>query len=277
MSSLTDSLFRIGSGEWEAGISDFAGGNIAFLRYRGVNILRPLLSEEELNMDPFRHGSPVLLPANRTRNGRFSFRGKEYVLPSLMHGLVSSSRFLVMEHGENRITLSLEAGDGIYPFPFRLSVDYVLDGNGIICTYTLLNTGDGDMPFTFGLHTTFDSVDTFRVPVSRRMETAEGKIPTGNFLPLTGDELSYSSGCVNRGKFSGFYSSLGNRALVNGNVAFEVSENFDYWTLFAPGQGKMLCIEPQCGSVNGLNLGDAFFRILPEGESILFRTHIFVI
>lgn len=277
MNSVRDFLLHIGKGEWEAGISAGNGGNIAYLKCRGRNILRPLLSEEELKKDPFRHGSPILLPANRTRGSRFSFRGKEYVLPSFMHGLVSSCPFRVLEHEGERVTLLFDADESVYPFPFRLEVEYRVDEDGMRAGYRLINRGETDMPFTFGLHTTFADADTFSVPVSMRMETDEGKIPTGKFLPLKGNELLYNGGCVNRGTFSGFYSSCGRRAVVNGTVALEVSQDFDFWTLFAPGEPGVICIEPQCGSADGLNLGGEFCRILKGGESILFQTHIFEI
>ena len=72
---------------------------------------------------------------------------------------------------------------------------------------------------------------------------------------------------------SGYYKAGGHTAAV-GRFTYTVSEEFDHWVLFnGRGESGLLCVEPQCGAVNGLNIPGGH-RVLQPGESLELWTKL---
>lgn len=274
---MSDSLVFLRRGHWSATIDPAGGANVISLRHGGI----PVLQEPRANnLDPFLVGAPLLLPANRTANARFSFGGREYRLPANeangahLHGLIHDAPFTVDAATESSAVLSLENRGEFYPFPFRLTVTYQLMEEGLSSRYTLTNTGSTPMPFTFGLHTTFREPDSFRVPLLDRQEKDSCHIPTGRHVPLDPQEQRYVTGSPSRGlPISGFYRAAGDTAEIGTGYRYQVT-GFDHWILYnGGGRGGFLCIEPQLGGVNALNQPENCPRLLP-GESCTLRTRL---
>ncbi|MBI2863975.1 MAG: aldose 1-epimerase [Chloroflexi bacterium] len=116
----------------------------------------------------WRWGNPILFPfPNRVRAGRYTFAGQQHQLDANMpeghhlHGLVCYRPWRVDEAGPTSrgaaIRSSFTASDHPevlrqYPFPFFLTVNYVLAGNRLLCEAEVGNTGEGPLPLGFGLH-----------------------------------------------------------------------------------------------------------------------------
>ncbi len=272
-------LYTIKSGEWCAQVAPEFGGNVVKLTHRGKDVFVPLVTPDRLDIDPYLQGAPILLPANRTRDARFTFEGEEYHLlkneklnGAHLHGLVHTKEFSVLSHSENSITLAFENKGEVYPFPFVLTVEYSFDG-GFVQTYRIRNSGSGRMPVTFALHTTFVEPDRFTVPIDACQEKDEVHIPTGRYVPLSPQEQGYAKGSASKGKIiSGYYRACGNVATV-GKYTYTASEEFDHWVLFnARGERGLLCVEPQCGAVDGLNNGAC--RVIESGETLTLQTRL---
>lgn len=266
---------------WRAEVAPTLGGNIVSLSYKGSDIYVPLKSEKQLEINPYLQGAPILLPANRTAGGEFCFKGTEYNLPvnepatgANLHGLIHRQSFTVKYCGESEIRLIYENKGDIYPFPFLLEVNYLIRDGKFRQEYSIVNTGKSEMPFTFALHTTFKEPKSFSVPIDYCQEKDGFHIPTGKYVPLNRQEQGYVSGSPSKGLIiSGYYRSCGNTASLD-NVSYTVSENFDHWILFnGRGESGFLCVEPQCGKVDGLNIKDGC-RILKPFEEVEFRTEI---
>lgn len=266
---------------WRAEVSPALGGNIVSLSYKGRDIYVPLKEEKQLEINPYLQGAPILLPANRTAGAKFGFNGKEYTLPlnepatgAHLHGLVHRQIFTVKYYGENEIKLVYENKGEIYPFPFLLEVNYLIKDGVFRQEYGITNTGKDDMPFTFALHTTFKEPESFSVPIELCQEKDGFHIPTGRYVPLNSQEQGYASGSPSKGLIiSGYYSSCGHTAQLD-DISYTVSDNFDHWVLFnGRGESGILCIEPQCGKVNGLNIKDGC-KILAPKEKADFWTEI---
>ena len=269
----------ISKGKWEAGVCGRFGGNMIYMRYDGVDIFRPLTDEAQINKNPYIQGSPILLPANRTYLGKFSFEGIDYELPiteprtnSHLHGLVHKEEFAIVSATGTEVVLSFSNNGKVYPFNFDMTVTYSVDEDGVSQKYTITNTDSKNMPYTFCLHSTFVEPDEFVMPVSIRQENDEIDIPTGNFLELTEQEKKYNTGSPSKNlSVCGYYKSAGNTARI-GNILYTVSDNFDYWITYnAAGRAGFICIEPQAGLVNGLNI-DGGCRILAPGDSVTYTT-----
>jgi len=275
-------VIKINYGDWRADICPPIGGNIIKLTYQGRDVLRPLENEEQLKINPYLQGAPILMPANRTFEGKFAFEGSEYLLPlnepqnnCNLHGLVLFEAFETVSVTEKCAVLRLVDSDcRSYPFPFALTVTYSLTDDGLSADYEVENIGDGNMPLTFCLHTTFVEPESFSVPIDMCQEKDAHHIPTGRYIPLNAEEKEIAESSPSCGRIiSGYYRACGNAARV-GDYIYSVSENFDHWIFFnGRGESGLLCVEPQAGAVNGLNMSDGH-TVLAPGEKIRFETRL---
>lgn len=278
---MNPSILNLCAAGWTAAVAPGLGGNLTRLEYLGRPVLRPLEDNAPPDADPFLFGSPILFPANRTRGGRFAFEGAVYQLPvnepqhdAHLHGLVHLQAFTVLSCTRDEAVLRFENKARVYPFPFRLTVRYRLSDRGAESFYCIENTGCRAMPFTFGLHTTFPEPETFSVPLGAVQEKDAHHLPTGRILPLSGAERRCLSGTASRGQVhSGYYLSGGDTARI-GPVCYQVSGGFDHWVLYnARGGAGLLCVEPQCGAVDGLNQPGGC-RILQPGQELRLSTRL---
>ena len=275
-------VISLACGKWEAEICPRLGGNIIKLKYEGRDVLRPLNDEEDLKISPYLYGAPILMPANRTKAGRFVFEGKEYSMPineplhgNNLHGQVLYQSFEAIEAEGNVAELRLvDRACKSYPFPFSMKVTYSLSDGGLNCRYEVENAGESNMPLTFCLHTTFVEPEDFVCPIDLCQEKDEHHVPTGRYIALNSEEREITTGSPSRGRIiSGYYRSCGNTARV-GEYIYSVSDNFDHWIFYnGAGKGGYLCVEPQAGKVNGLNMDDGHI-VLSPGEKISFETTI---
>lgn len=274
-------MIELRYGAWEAKLCPEYGMNTVSLRLNGEQLLRAPENMEDFYADPCVYGTPVLLPPNRTDGGRFCFEGKEYVLPindvagnNHLHGFLNRTAFVVDDRTENAVKAHYENRDELFPFAFRLDIDAWLDEAGYHQQFSVINTGEGNMPLTFGIHTNFAEKERFFVPLAQRQEKTARHIPTGRLLPLNERETAMVSGFVPDGEaISGFYTSAGHTAGI-GRITYRVSEKFDRWVLYnGGGKAGFVSIEPQSGSVNCLNSGDGL-KVLAPGSAEVFTTLI---
>lgn len=271
------SRLSLARGPWRAEIAPELGGNLTKLEWNGQAVLQAIDAAD----DPYLYGAPILLPANRTRGGRFRFEGREYALPvnepagpAHLHGRVHDASFALVRADADAVELRLDAGEALYPFPFRLEVRYRLCDAGLRADYEITNAGDGAMPLTFGLHTTFIAPERFSVPIDREQERDARNLPTGAYRPLNAQQQAYVRGCDSRGaRISGYFSSAGTTAQI-GDFRYVAEGGFDHWVLYNGGGDRgFLCVEPQCGAVDGLNLPGGC-RVLAPGEALKLRTQL---
>lgn len=268
-------------GAWQARILPEMGMNTLSLTYEGCPVLRTPESLQALLESPSVYGVPILLPPNRTEGGRFCFDGVQYHLPinepafhNHLHGAVLSSAFAVTRQTQQEVTAVYENDGGDFPFPYRLEVCFCLTEKGYRQTFAVTNTGNKDMPLTFGLHTIFASQCRIQVPIGKRWRVNDCYIPTGELEELSEEARSYRRGMCPEGKLvRGFYTAEGNTARV-GDFCYRVSENFDQWVLWnGDGDQGFCAIEPLRGAVNALNSGVGLLRLAP-GETERFETEI---
>lgn len=267
-------------GKWRAVTEPSCGCNVIVLEYDKKPVLRSPENMEKLRERPCLYGIPLLLPANRTDGGGFSFGEKCYRLPvnepacnNHIHGLLKDAPFEILSAEPATMTAKLVNGGAYYPFSFTLEITDRLCEKGFLRTLVLKNTGRKPMPYTLGFHITFTEPEFFCVPIDKNCEMDLRHLPTGKLLPLTQRQQCYRHGFVPDGDpINGIYTACGGRVQL-GRFTMEVSDQFDHWVLFN-GSGKegYLCIEPQCGAVNGLN--SEKHRILQPGETECFTIKI---
>ncbi|MGK7944644.1 MAG: aldose epimerase, partial [Microcystaceae cyanobacterium] len=148
----------------EAEVVPARGGIITRWRIQGQELL--YLDEERFkNPDlSIRGGIPILFPiCGNLVDNTYIHQNKTYQLKQ--HGFARDLPWQVVEQnaeGSANLTLVLESDDStraVYPFDFRLSFRYQLQGNSLALYQTHTNLSETVMPFASGLHTYFSVSD----------------------------------------------------------------------------------------------------------------------
>lgn len=263
------------AGAWKAAVSPDFGANLIGLSYENDPILRSPTREEDLRQkDRCLYGNPLLFPPNRVKDGIFCFEGQEYRLPvnepqrgNHLHGLFIDAPFQVMEHTETELSCIYQNRGERFPFPFTIFFYYTISERGLLIKINICNDGEKPMPLAMGFHTTFTEPQSFSVPLGKRWERDERLLPTGRLIGLNEREKRMTMGfCPKGSALTGYYTASGHWAEIGG-FRMETSGQFDQWVLFNGGGDQgYLCIEPQIGCVNGLNLPKGC-RVVGAGQT----------
>lgn len=103
--------------------------------------------------------APVLFPiVGKLQNNSYNFEGKTYSLPQ--HGFARDMEFELEEKTQNQLVFLLKSTEETlskYPFDFELRIIYTLEGNTVLVTYEVKNSGTSPMYFSIGAHPGFNS------------------------------------------------------------------------------------------------------------------------
>jgi aldose 1-epimerase len=169
----------------------------------GVSVIEGFAGDEV----PTHGRGQVLYPwPNRIGDGEWTFSDRvarptvddvEHATAS--HGLVRWRPFRVDAVNQNRCVLSLllhPTPD--YPFLSEISVAYHLGSLGLTVTTTVTNRDEVPLPFGVGFHP-YLSVTTptiegaqLEIPASAYVAVNDRQLPTGEILPLAGNQLDFS-------------------------------------------------------------------------------------
>lgn len=101
--------------------------------------------------------NPTLFPlVGNTYTQDYEIDGKRYAMKN--HGLI---RYATLQDAskDGKVVMTLDSDEHTlsqYPFPFHYEIAYTLEHNRLTIVYHITNTGNQDMPFTFGLHPGFN-------------------------------------------------------------------------------------------------------------------------
>lgn len=215
-----------------------------------------------------RCGIPFLFPIfGRLKEGRFSWKGREY--PMEIHGFAHTSVWRAEQQCSDKLVLSLEHNAQTwsqYPFAFRMELTFQVREGSLIIHPSLRNQGQEPMPFQYGFHPYFLTPN----PESVRVETHANFFMDGQ----SEQPRPFGQGqggivlAEGAGEAGGAFLGVEGPSVVDlGDRKVTISQNGDYPTLILWTQaGKpFLCVEPICGTPNGLNTGDC--RMLYPGET----------
>jgi aldose 1-epimerase len=200
----------------------------------------------------------VLFPwPNRIGEGEWTFSGRvarptidDVVHQTALHGLVRWRPFRVEAVNQNRCVLTLLLHPTPeYPFLSEISVAYHLGSLGLTVTTTVTNRDSVPLPFGVGFHP-YLSVTTptiegaqLELPAKSYVAVDDRQLPTGEILPLSGNQLDFSK----RKSLSGHeldvtYSDLVRddtglavatlQDATGGEVEVSVDRNFPYLQVF---------------------------------------------
>lgn len=148
---MADDWIEIASGGLHAAINPF-GAELSSLRDTGG---RELMTDADPAFWAGR--APLLFPiVGRLTGDKYRLDGEEYPLPQ--HGFARRQRFALTQRTANRAVFRLSDNDetrAVYPFAFTLDAAFTLTGVTLATDITVTNTGDRDMPASFGFHPAF--------------------------------------------------------------------------------------------------------------------------
>lgn len=177
-------------------LSDFGFNCYSFtavVNGKPVDVLDAVPGFETGTQRPSGSGIPILFPfPNRIRQGKFSWAGKDYVLPgtdkwgNAIHGFCHDRPWRIVQQGPNFVTgqfkLSVDAPDrrALWPADFVLEVDYELLHNRLRANFRITNSSDVDLPWGLGTHA------YFKLPLApeSRVEDCLVEVPADSYWEL---------------------------------------------------------------------------------------------
>jgi aldose 1-epimerase len=240
----------------------------------------------------YHYQSAILFPfPNRLARGTYTFEGKTYQfplndfgLPNALHGFVDSRHFELIDQGKDTsgawatVKLNDHGENRSYPFPFKLTVNYLLLHKELNLSITVENTGTQNMPFGIGWHPYFNLpqgiVNAMKLPASRQVEVDQNQIPTGKkaginsfneFRTLTNLKLDTCFEVNAADKYSTFVTLDKGRTLE----VWQGSE-YPFIQIFTPEGGETIAIEPMSCNINALNSLDGI-QVLAPNKNMVFR------
>ena len=245
--------------------------------------------------------TPILFPiCGRLFTGKYNYEGNEYEMN--LHGFARNTQFTVASATDTEIALTIcsdEATLAQYPFDFKLTVSYVLNGNKVTSDVVIENTGKKTLPATFGAH------PGFNVPLDNG-SFDDWYIEFGE--NCTPNELMFSETCFNTGKKRPV-ELLDSKILPLRHSLFDVDAIFmdrvassatlksklsdRSVTLIYPqmpylgvwhkprSEAPYVCIEPWCGlpsydgQVDDMATKNDMFHILPNTQKLIRYEMIF--
>lgn len=156
-------MLLLEGGGWTASLLPEAGGAMASLAFRGIDVLAPL----PLGADPNRsfRGAFVMAPwANRLDGGELPVAGVVHRLPinrredgTAIHGFARDRAWAVEQAEPSRAVLAQAADDADPAFPWRYAarLEVSLDAAGTALAISLVNSAAVPFPFGLGWHPFF--------------------------------------------------------------------------------------------------------------------------
>lgn len=279
--------------EQEARIAPTGGCNLFSYMVNGIERLRQPQSWKD--MLTFYFGMPILFPTpNRMRDCRYEFEGRTYqhrkgYEDRFLHGLVfdESWKAGAIQTASTGVSflawLEVEPFHPNYeafPFPHKISVRFTVTAEGLSIAYETENTGEGRLPFGFGLHPWFRvtrSRDDMIIcgPATQQMELEpKTLLPTGKIMPISAAKTDLSKP-ANLAQVDLDAVYLGMRPekpawieYVNEKLRMELraSEDFTHLLVYSPAGENFVCVENQTCSGDAHNM---YARGLQEQAHLL--------
>ena len=280
---------------------------LAVVGERTVDVLDSVTGFESGGQRASSSGIPILFPfPNRIRGGKFTWKGKDYVLPgtdkwgNAIHGLCMDRPWRVVRQSDDFVTgqfqLSVDAPDrrSLWPSDFVIEVDYELVRSRLRARFRISNPGQHPLPWGLGTHPYFklplsreSRVEDclVEVPARKRWEL-ENCLPTGKILDLDESTDLRDGAYVSTVKLDDVYTDLEYEGpqfdclVVDEAAGLQVTLTcppiFREIVAFTPPNRSAVCLEPYTCPTDAVNLSvagrEVGWRVLGPGQE--FHTWI---
>jgi aldose 1-epimerase len=255
------------------------------------------------------YGTPILFPPNRVQGGSFTFKGRFYQLPineqpdRHLHGELARRSWEVVERGGTEaqgayVVLRFRCSDheemlAYFPHPLIFNVTISLLGGRLRLDGAIVNEGEDEAPFAFGLHPYFNlpsgqvllhapaasewPISSFAfitgtpADTERAAELRTG-LPLDRIAPLGAAMLELQEGeervCRLQMLEEGY------------TIAYSFGDTFPYLLIFRPNWSESICLEPYTCLTDAYNLPYppemTGARGIAPGERVMFETCMWV-
>jgi aldose 1-epimerase len=288
--AVTD-LVTLRNGATTLALAPVAGGSIA--RFwsetgsRTIEWMRPASAAAAKRRMPLDMACFPLIPySGRVCDGRFSFRGRDIVMPlnflpepHSIHGQGWVLPWKVIHAEETLAAIEYHHKADDWPWTYRATQDFVLDANRLTLEMSLTNEGPGPMPAGLGPHPYF--VRTPKATVTAGI----GKmwLDDSEVMPIKPvdppSERNLSKGVrVDAVAMDNCFSPWDRKAVVEwpewkARLTMTADAPLDFLVVYTPAKQNFFCVEPVThapDAVNNVNAGrtDTGLQILEQGQTM---------
>ena len=214
----------------------------------------------------------MLFPiVGQLKENTFSYKGQSYHLPR--HGFAREKEFAIAAQDENSIRFTLQSSGetlAVYPFPFRFSIVYTLDGDALSVRYEVKNEGDEELYFSVGGHPAFKlplvegtAYNDYRLVFNRNETAGRWPISKDGLIETTPEKLLENSRVLPLSKDLFQKDAVVLKHLQSDEVSLVSDKTghglrfsfagFPFLGLWAAPGANFLCIEPWCGIADSVN------------------------
>jgi len=222
------------------------GGRLAQLH---VADLQLLIAQE---LSPLAWGSYPMIPwVGRLRNGKFTYKNKEYsfplnMAPHAIHGTCFDRNWEIDEVGDSHISLSISLGD-TWPFTGFSKQTITLNENSLKMQLSV-HTETDSFPASIGWHPWFlrqlkrGRAAELAFSAKKKFLCDETQIPTHSFTEQ------------GLGPWDDCFTEILEKPSITwpGALKIKIESNCDHWVVYDK-PTHALCIEPQTAPANALN------------------------
>ena len=283
--------------EFECLLLPTFGNNLIRLYDRRAKreVLRVPEGPAAIQAKPGHFGTPIMLPPNRIRNGRFKFDGRDYQMEvntpegHHIHGFLRNRAWTVVQHSDTSVTsefLTTSYPEILKGFAHELKISctYELRGNQLKQIVVIENQSKLAAPIGFGLHTWFlldGEPQRWRLhsPASDIWALDADTMPSGELIEL-GKFAALNDAMPLAGNDFDTIFRVGNKKMVaqmirddGYTITYTPSPEYLHWVFYTKGVAKdFLCLEPYTWVTNAPNLdlpaALTGMRSLAAGESL---------
>lgn len=241
------------------------GASLQELTLNGHKIIKDL---SPLSYD-VTYASSILFPfANRIKDGKYSFKGKNFQFETnqkeennALHGLVFNKTFNVIEKNvtTNSATVVLEYNETNtskgFPYTYNIKLEYIFSKENLELKITVKNTDSKAFPFTLGWHPYFISDNLFESSInlnsSKKVVLGDRNITTG-----TKDTDTTSAIKIQGQQLDDCWILDSDEVVFKTpkyNLKFNATGDNNFIQLYTPPKENTIAIEPTTGVSDSFN------------------------
>ena len=240
-------------------------------------VLRLPENPQAIVAKPGHFGTPIMLPPNRIRKGRFSFEGRQYQMEvntpegHHIHGFLRNRPWQVVNQSDTSVTSEFltkaypEILKG-YPHEMKIRCCYELNGSQLLQRVTIENQSKLAAPVGFGLHTWFlldGEPQRWRLhaPATDIWALDADTMPSGERVALGKFEALNQAMPLAGNDFDTIFR-VGHKKIVakmlrddGYTITYTPSPEYLHWVFYTKGVAQdFLCLEPYTWVTNAPNL-----------------------